>query len=337
MTEFTNVSEHPDIISLQQKCAIGYFYLMIFNILLSAGMAWALLPYGPFFTFMLILLCVHIFGLIIIYRKPLHKWKAVAVLLILLVMIALIPVIIIGHVMGNVTPYFWMIVPPLAYYVIYPDTKTNNLVIFFGAIIFLLLTILAITYNMMIPLLAPLFKDWLITVATHKLPLTGILSMVYPIVSVPVFIFFFLFYMLKIAEAKAMIMAGNGVRGYDAGIDRADENSIEKIYELYDSIVEYFVREKPYLDPNFSIAQLSIQLNSNNSYISRAIKLKRDMSFTTFVNSYRIEKVKELIRNSRDLYTIEHIYTSAGFANQSTFNKAFKQIEGVTPSEYATK
>ena len=29
-----------------------------------------------------------------------------------------------------------------------------------------------------------------------------------------------------------------------------------------------------------------------------------------------------------------HIYVSAGFKHQSTFNRAFKQIENKTPSEY---
>ncbi len=28
------------------------------------------------------------------------------------------------------------------------------------------------------------------------------------------------------------------------------------------------------------------------------------------------------------------VYTEAGFKNQSTFNRVFKQIEGMTPSEY---
>jgi AraC-like DNA-binding protein len=32
-----------------------------------------------------------------------------------------------------------------------------------------------------------------------------------------------------------------------------------------------------------------------------------------------------------------YIYTEAGFSNQSTFNRVFKQIEGITPSEYFQK
>ncbi|MDR2499288.1 MAG: helix-turn-helix domain-containing protein [Tannerellaceae bacterium] len=339
MNELNEVSDHPDIISLQQKCAVGYIFLMISNILISIGMAWPLFVGNPAFRiFMCVLLAVHLYCLYYVYRQPLYKWRTLAVALILCVMIALIPIIIVAHTLGNVTPYFWMIVPPLAYYIIYPTAKMSNIVIFFGCIIFLIFTILIISINMIIPILAPYLKEWNTIVANNKLPLRHLLSMIYPVFSVPIFIFYFLYHMLKIAEAKAVI-AANGIpaRGYESGADRSEDTTLDKCHELYDCIVEYFENEKPYLDPNFSISQLSIRLKSNNSYMSKAIKLKRNMSFTSFVNTYRVERVKEMIRNSRDMYTIEYIYTSAGFANQSTFNKAFKQLEGVTPSEYAAK
>jgi AraC-like DNA-binding protein len=48
--------------------------------------------------------------------------------------------------------------------------------------------------------------------------------------------------------------------------------------------------------------------------------------------------VKDMLNNDVDKkYTLHYIYTSAGFRNQSTFNKVFKLLEGITPSEYITK
>ncbi|WP_410566018.1 helix-turn-helix domain-containing protein [Bacillus sp. SIMBA_033] len=32
-----------------------------------------------------------------------------------------------------------------------------------------------------------------------------------------------------------------------------------------------------------------------------------------------------------------YIYTEAGFSNQATFNRVFKSIEGITPSEYINR
>ena len=33
-------------------------------------------------------------------------------------------------------------------------------------------------------------------------------------------------------------------------------------------------------------------------------------------------------------YKLNYMFSKSGFKNQSTFNKAFKKIENITPSEY---
>ena len=50
---------------------------------------------------------------------------------------------------------------------------------------------------------------------------------------------------------------------------------------------------------------------------------------------HRIECVKRLLHeNDIEKVTLMYIYTEAGFSNQSTFNRVFKQMENITPSEY---
>ncbi|MFP3733141.1 helix-turn-helix domain-containing protein, partial [Bacillus sp. SIMBA_006] len=57
-----------------------------------------------------------------------------------------------------------------------------------------------------------------------------------------------------------------------------------------------------------------------------------------YLNTCRIENVKKLIQeNDINKITLMYIYTASGFSNQSTFNRVFKQIEGITPSEYINK
>lgn len=120
----------------------------------------------------------------------------------------------------------------------------------------------------------------------------------------------------------------------DESVDTKTED-IEKFNALYNEIVDYFEREKPYCNPDFCISQLSLALDSNVKYISKAIKINKDVNFNVFVNIYRINMTKDMLAHDfQDKYTIRYIYTSAGFRHQSTFNKAFKQIEGITPSEY---
>uniref|UniRef100_UPI0025BC075A helix-turn-helix domain-containing protein n=1 Tax=Chryseobacterium sp. TaxID=1871047 RepID=UPI0025BC075A len=50
---------------------------------------------------------------------------------------------------------------------------------------------------------------------------------------------------------------------------------------------------------------------------------------------YRVNFVKKLIKESdMKKITLMNIYTEAGFSNQATFNRVFKQLEGITPSKY---
>lgn len=116
------------------------------------------------------------------------------------------------------------------------------------------------------------------------------------------------------------------------------EQDIEKLNKLYDSIATYMRNRKPYCDPDFTISQLSEAIDGNVTYISKAIKLNKDVNFNVFINSYRIDLVKEMLDNDyQNKYTMRYIYTTSGFRHQSTFNKVFKQISGVTPSEYIKK
>jgi AraC-like DNA-binding protein len=59
------------------------------------------------------------------------------------------------------------------------------------------------------------------------------------------------------------------------------------------------------------------------------------MNFVNFVNYYRIETAKTLIRSNSSKYTLEYIYLSSGFKSQSAFNTSFKLQEKVTPSIWA--
>ncbi len=56
---------------------------------------------------------------------------------------------------------------------------------------------------------------------------------------------------------------------------------------------------------------------------------------TKYIQSYRIEKAKELLVNSQG--AVEDIATMVGFSNSSYFCKVFKQTTGLTPTEFANK
>lgn len=116
----------------------------------------------------------------------------------------------------------------------------------------------------------------------------------------------------------------------------------EKVLEMADSLFEKIehevVQHMLYINPDLNISTLSTILKISNNYISKAIRVHGYTNFNHYINSHRISYVKKIIEESdMKKITLMYIYTEAGFTSQSTFNRVFKQLEGITPSEYMEK
>lgn len=105
--------------------------------------------------------------------------------------------------------------------------------------------------------------------------------------------------------------------------------------ELFTKLDDLIQEQLYFKESDFSIAKLCLLLDSNSSYISRAIKAKGYANFNSYLNKLRVSYVKELLdKHDLSKVTMMYIYMEAGFSNQPTFNRAFKKVEGLTPSEY---
>lgn len=117
-----------------------------------------------------------------------------------------------------------------------------------------------------------------------------------------------------------------------------DKKEIEYYKELFQRIDSLMIEKRVFKDVHFNISTLSIMLKVSNSYISRAIRYQDYTNFNNFLNFYRIDYVIKLIEQTDlDKLTLFYIYTEAGYKSQSTFNRAFKELKGITPSEYIQK
>ncbi|PKF75439.1 helix-turn-helix domain-containing protein [Chryseobacterium sp. PMSZPI] len=110
---------------------------------------------------------------------------------------------------------------------------------------------------------------------------------------------------------------------------------IEGMEKLFEKIETAMKQDMLFKDIKFNLSKLSVVLDINSSYISKAIRYKGYSNFNTYLNIYRINYIKKLFTEiDFQKTTLMYVYTEAGFSNQSTFNRVFKQIEGITPSEY---
>jgi AraC-like DNA-binding protein len=107
------------------------------------------------------------------------------------------------------------------------------------------------------------------------------------------------------------------------------------VVDYVKKIQNYMVIEKPYLNRELTIYELSDNLKIPRHIISEVINEHMGKNFYHLVNEYRIDEVKERMK-SEDMkqLTILAIAYDSGFNSKSSFNTIFKEKTGQTPSEY---
>ncbi len=83
---------------------------------------------------------------------------------------------------------------------------------------------------------------------------------------------------------------------------------------------------------DINLNDLAQQLYLSTTYLSKYIKNKMGMNFKDYVNNIRLYHVVEEIKGTEKKLT--HIALDNGFPNITAFNKAFKRIYEITPSEF---
>jgi AraC-like DNA-binding protein len=87
-----------------------------------------------------------------------------------------------------------------------------------------------------------------------------------------------------------------------------------------------------YRDENLSLAKLAKHIGASPNYVSQTLNEHMETSFFDFLNLWRINEAKVLLRNSNE--TILSIAHKVGFNSRSAFYAAFKKHAGMTPSDY---
>ena len=116
--------------------------------------------------------------------------------------------------------------------------------------------------------------------------------------------------------------------GLSGGITKARLEDIE----------QFIADHKPYLDPDLDLQGLGELLAISTHHLSQIINEGAQMNFYDFVNRYRIEEAKRLLSDPKnDHLTILSLAFDAGFNSKATFNRFFKKITQLTPSQYREK
>ena len=111
--------------------------------------------------------------------------------------------------------------------------------------------------------------------------------------------------------------------------------STESSKKLAQNLKSYMEQEKPYLDSQITLKRLSEMVDMQPHILSQLINESFECNFSEFINSYRIEEAKRLLRDPEyKSYTLTAIGFEAGFNSKSAFYIAFKSLTGTTPAKY---
>ncbi len=104
----------------------------------------------------------------------------------------------------------------------------------------------------------------------------------------------------------------------------------------YSDALDVIMREQRlFTDPQLSLEKLATGLEINPRQLSSVLNNEVGKNFYDYVNRYRIEEVKVLLKDPKHQHlTIEAIANLAGFKSKSSFNTAFKKHTNMTPREY---
>ena len=104
-----------------------------------------------------------------------------------------------------------------------------------------------------------------------------------------------------------------------------------KEFETYHKTI---VDQELFTVRDLTLTELSRILGTSNRCLSNKIKASTTKSFYGYINSLRVDKVKELIHKDGDKYTLFALAERSGFNSKSSFHSIFKELTGMTPNEY---
>lgn len=105
--------------------------------------------------------------------------------------------------------------------------------------------------------------------------------------------------------------------------------------DLSEMILNYLNSEKPFVDPDFNLDDLTKQLDVPKHHIYYCLNSVLKIKFITLRTQMRIDLAKEyLLKGDLEKQSMEGIWLKTGFSSRTNFFVAFKEVTGYTPLEY---
>lgn len=123
--------------------------------------------------------------------------------------------------------------------------------------------------------------------------------------------------MVKYAEEICRLTAAGGKKS-------------KQIHSYVMKTMQYI--DENYMDQNLSLDKISDYLGIHKDYVSRLFKASKSMSVLEYINSVRMQHAIDFLEKTE--LTVREVAKEVGIGSVQTFNRIFKKMTGVSPSQY---
>jgi AraC-like DNA-binding protein len=111
--------------------------------------------------------------------------------------------------------------------------------------------------------------------------------------------------------------------------------SAADISAIHKKLLEVMQTEKFYTNSELTLSELSQKINVHPNILSQVINSVEQKNFYDYINLQRIEEFKRLISLSENQkFTLLSLAFECGFNSKTSFNRNFKKVTNLSPSEY---
>lgn len=109
----------------------------------------------------------------------------------------------------------------------------------------------------------------------------------------------------------------------------------EKASKLLEGIQALMENEKIYKDENLSLQSMADRMSISSKVLSQVINERLGINFAVYVNRFRVDEAKRMLSDpaSKEKLLIDLAF-EAGFKSKAAFNRIFKELAGMTPTDY---
>ena len=109
----------------------------------------------------------------------------------------------------------------------------------------------------------------------------------------------------------------------------------EAAFEIYEVLKTRMTKEQLYVNSELTLVELAQILDVYPNNLSQVINTFEQKNFYDYINTKRVELFLKLVAIPENKkYTILSLAFECGFNSKSSFNKYFKKVTNMTPSEY---